>query len=110
MEVLAQSNKVLEKALDDQKQEVIVLREKTGSEIRDLRIENGELRGRTDVALALNPIIEWTHHHEAAAQQVMDWTQLHERRAQERHDAMLGVLSLIADRLGPDPNGHSAAA
>lgn len=47
-----------------------------------------ELKGRTDVALALGPVIRWT-------------TQ-HEERAQERQAALLGVLSLIAERLGPE--------
>lgn len=32
----------------------------------------------------------------------------HEQRAQERQTAILGVLSTIADRLGPDPPGASA--
>ena len=47
-----------------------------------------ELRGRTDVALALKPILEWTVHHET--------------RAQERHAGTLTVLNLIAKRLGPE--------
>jgi hypothetical protein len=54
-----------------------------------------ELKGRTDVTLALAPIVEWSGRHE--------------ERAQQRHDATLGVLGLIADRLGPD-NGRQAAA
>jgi len=83
---LSQANKVLERALSEYK-------EKTGAEIRDLRIENGELRGRTDVAIAISPVIDWTAHHE--------------RRAQERHEATLVVLDLIAKRLGPEVNGGS---
>jgi hypothetical protein len=39
---LDKSNQVLTRSLAD-------TREKLGSEIRDLRIENGELRGRTDI-------------------------------------------------------------
>lgn len=54
-----------------------------------------ELKGRTDVALALAPILKWT-------------TQ-HEERAQERQIALLGVLELIAQRLGPEQNGHAEA-
>jgi hypothetical protein len=50
-----------------------------------------ELRGRTDVALAIAPLI--------------NWSESHEHRAQERHNATLGVLGLIADRLGPETNG-----
>jgi hypothetical protein len=29
----------------------------------------------------------------------------HEERAQARHEASLGILALIAARLGPDANG-----
>lgn len=47
-----------------------------------------ELRGRTDVTVALTPLLNWTSHHE--------------ERAQERHDGTLKVLALIAERLGPD--------
>lgn len=49
-----------------------------------------ELRGRTDVALAISPLITWS--------------ESHEQRAQQRHEATLGVLELIAGRLGPDGN------
>lgn len=52
-----------------------------GGEVRDLRIENAELRERTDYAAVM------------AA---------HEETALERHKALLNVLSLIAARLGPD--------
>lgn len=52
-----------------------------GSEVRDLKIENERLRQRTDFQAVLSD---------------------HERRAQERHTATLGVLELIAARLGPD--------
>jgi hypothetical protein len=82
---LTAANHVLEQALTRD-------RDKFGAEIRDLRIENGELRGRTDVAIALMPVIEWTT--------------VHEKRAQERHDATIVVLGLIAKRLGPEPNGE----
>jgi hypothetical protein len=51
-----------------------------------------ELEGRTNVALALVPVLEWTTNHEA--------------RAQERQAALLGVLGLIAERLGPDDDRH----
>lgn len=53
-----------------------------------------ELRRSRDLTAALKPIEEWTVHHEA--------------RAQERHENMLPILQLIADRLGPDPvNGST---
>lgn len=57
-----------------------------------LRGEVAELRGRTDVTVAIVPILEWTLQHES--------------RAQDRHDASMTILGLIADRLGPEPNGH----
>lgn len=84
MSELSAANSVLERSLRDE-------RDKLGSEIRDLRVENGELRGRTDVAIALMPVIEWTT--------------VHEKRAAERHEATIVVLDLIAQRLGPEPNG-----
>jgi hypothetical protein len=62
-----------------------------GDENKELRREVSELRGRTDVAVAIMPIIEWT--------------MKHENRAQERHDSAMTILGLIADRLGPEPNG-----
>ena len=83
---LSEANKVLADRLQE-------TRDKMGAEIRDLRVENARLRGRTDVALAIN-----------------EGGTGHERRAQERHDATLVVLDLIAHRLGPDPNGHEQAA
>jgi hypothetical protein len=58
-----------------------------------------ELRGRTDVSIALKPILEWTVHHEV--------------RAQERHEeqmklqkANVTILEMVGERLGPEPNGH----
>lgn len=50
--------------------------------------EVSALKGRTDVALALAPVLEALR--------------LHEARAEERSTATLGVLDLIAQRLGPD--------
>jgi hypothetical protein len=83
---LTAANRALDKALHD-------ARDKLGSEVSELRSQNSELRGRTDVAIALTP--------------VLDWTQWHEQRAAERHAAMMVILDLIAERLGPDTNGHS---
>lgn len=66
------------------------------AKLREAEREISELRGRTDVSIAiaqaLGPIIEWSGSHE--------------KRAQERHEASLTILEMIADRLGPDPNGH----
>lgn len=67
--------------------------------INDLTAENvrlaGEvatLRARTDVALAVGPVLEALR--------------THEERAAERSDKHLAVLGLIADRLGAE---HEAA-
>lgn len=53
-----------------------------GKELRDLKAKNVELEQRTDFSAVL---------------------QVHEERATQRHAALLAVVSLIADRLGPDP-------
>jgi hypothetical protein len=63
-----------------------------GSEVRDLRVENAELKGRTDFALALEPILKWSISHEA--------------RAQERHEKSMVMFDLIAKHLGAEPNGN----
>lgn len=81
---LATANQVLEQRLQR-------AREELGGEVRDLRVENAELRGRTDVTIAIAPVIEALS--------------AHELRAQERHDGSLRVLDLIAQKLGPEPNG-----
>lgn len=52
-----------------------------------------ELRRSRDLTQALKPIEEWTTQHEI--------------RAQERHEKMLPILQMIADRLGPDPTNGS---
>lgn len=46
-----------------------------------------ELTGKTDMAMAIKPF--------------MEWATLHELRASERHDKTLVVLNLIAERMGP---------
>lgn len=46
-----------------------------------------ELTGKTDMALAVKPF--------------MEWATMHESRASERHDKTLIVLDLIAQRIGP---------
>lgn len=82
---LEQSNRVLERSLEQERQAHQATKDRMGAEIRDLRVEVGELRGRTDVALAINA-----------------WGEQHEQRAQERHIAQLNVLEMIASRLGRD--------
>lgn len=64
--------------------------------LREAEREISELRGRTDVSIAIA----------AALSPIIEWSGSHEKRAQERHEASLKILEMIADRLGPDPNGH----
>jgi hypothetical protein len=85
---LEAANRVLERELE---------KLKTSDRLKDKELS--ELRGRTDVALAIAPIVAWTEQHEARAQDRHDQA---ERRADERQVATLNVLDLIADRLGPD--------
>ena len=61
-------------------------------ELRDkvdtLTAENAELRGRTDVTLALAPF--------------MVWAESHEKHAERRSVAILDVLEMIAKELGKE--------
>jgi hypothetical protein len=57
--------------------------------------ENAELRGRTDVALAIEPVIRAVR--------------THEEQAAKRSVAMLDVLDLIATRLGKEPDDDRQA-
>lgn len=99
---LSEAGRVLEKRLAEER----AAKEALGAEVRDLRVELGEVRGRTDFATALG----------AALAPVLEWTAGHERRAQERHEKMMetsttntsrvvAILELVAERLGPEPNG-----
>ncbi len=67
------------------------IRERDGK-ISALERINAELRATKDVSIAILPVIESMKGHEV--------------RAQERHEGSMKVLALIAERLGPDPNGH----
>lgn len=58
--------------------------------VDELTRENAELRGRTDIALAMQPVLDAMSHHE--------------RQAERRSAAMLDVLDLIATRLGKEPD------
>lgn len=72
--------------------EVLTVRvHELGDEVRDLRVENAELKGRTDFALALAPILKWSGQHE--------------ERAQSRHEQTMIIMQLIAKHLGAEPNG-----
>lgn len=54
--------------------------------------ELSELRGRTDVSIAIA----------AAIGPISEWSASHEQRAQARHEAQMVIMELIASRLGPD--------
>jgi hypothetical protein len=74
---MVRANEILERSL-------VTLRERVDT----LERENAELKGRTDVAIAIERSMA-----------------AHEVRAQARHEATAVILSLIAQRLGPDVNG-----
>jgi hypothetical protein len=80
LSTLTEANRVLEKRVHE-----------LGAEVRDLKVENAELKGRTDVTMALAPMLEWSVKHE--------------ERAQERHEKTMVILGLIAKGLGQEPNG-----
>lgn len=52
------------------------------------------LVAKTDVSVAIAPLVVWST--------------AHEERAAQRHEATLAVLGLIADRLGPDREAQAA--
>lgn len=74
---LERANRVLEKRVLEQ-----------AGEIKTLTAELATLRSRTDVALAMAPVLKAL--------------ELHEREAERRALRTLAVLDLIAARLGPD--------
>ena len=77
LEELERANRVLERRVAE-------LEHENGRQATEL----ATLRGRTDVALAIAPVLEAL--------------KLHEERAAERSGRTLDVLGLIADRLGPE--------
>src|SRR5207253_9358680 len=79
---LAIANKVLEERIHQLREEYQAKVDMLGAEIRDLRVENAELRTRTDYKAVIDG---------------------HEIRAEERAGRLLTVLDLIASRLGPEP-------
>lgn len=78
MAELERANGILERAIRE-------LRER----IDALEAENAELRGRTDVAVAIERSME-----------------THEDRAQRRFEMTAVLMDMIARRLGPEPNGE----
>jgi hypothetical protein len=77
LQTLQTANRVLERRVHELEKE----RLSDKSEI-------AELRGKTDMALAVKPF--------------MEWATMHELRAAERHEKTLVVLDLIAERIGPE--------
>lgn len=77
VEGLQATNRELQRQITELKQDVSALTK-----------ENAELRGRTDVTLAIAPLISWSENHE--------------RNAAKRSEAMLDVLDMIATRLGKE--------
>lgn len=77
LSTLEQANKILDKRVHEQ-----------DAELRSLRAELETLRSRTDVALAMAPVLEALR--------------THEQHAEKRADRTYDVLNLIAHRLGPE--------
>lgn len=77
LEELERANGVLERRVNELEKE-----------IGRLTAELAAANARTDVSLAITPVLEAL--------------KLHEDRASERTDRTLAVLGLIADRLGPE--------
>lgn len=96
IESLEVANRVLEKRVKD-------LEDQVASDAKTI----AELRGRTDVAVALKPLFEWQEKHDA---QVIAWSEAHEARAQERHDKTIEVLNQIVAKLAPTPKPRARRA
>lgn len=78
IESLEAANRVLEKRIKD-------LEDQVRADARTII----ELRARTDIGIAMKPLL--------------DWSEAHEARASERHGAMLVVLEQISTNLKPPP-------
>lgn len=82
--------------------------------LRAKDVEIATLRAQTDVAIAIEPVAERivtaiAEHEQRALGELTK----HEERAIERHEAILrngaaqlNVIELVAERLGPEPNGQ----
>lgn len=79
---LEAANRVLERRVQE-----------LSTEVAALRADNAVLSAKTDFAMALSPI--------------MAWAESHERNAEKRSEAMLNLMGLLADKLGPDANGDA---
>lgn len=77
--------------LQDTNRELVRQIHQLQRENTDLRERVRSLEAQTNVATALVPVIGALEAHEA--------------RAEERHDGTLRILALVAERLGPDPDG-----
>lgn len=84
-------NRELERQIKEGNHELERQIKERDGKISALERVNAELRAEKDVTVAILPVIEAM--------------KAHEDRAQERHAGMLKVLDLIAERLGPEPNG-----
>jgi hypothetical protein len=77
LDTLQTANRVLERRVHELEQQA----KKDTAKI-------AELSGKTDMALAVKPF--------------MEWATLHETRAGQRHEGIVAVLQMIADRLGAE--------
>ena len=105
MGYLTSANRVL-------KSEIEELQKRDKQKDREL----AELQTKTDVTIALKPLLEWTQIHETSDQQrhrqtieamkaVVNALNGHEDREAERHTQFLNLVELVAERVGPEKNG-----
>jgi hypothetical protein len=80
LHTLSEANRVLERRVRDLEEQV----KRDAATI-------AQLTAKTDIAVALEPLISWTREHE-----------VHDR---EQFERILNVLDLIASRLAPEDNG-----
>lgn len=97
---LQTANTVLEKEVEELKRKVKLLEE-----------ANAELRAKTDISVAIKPVIDWTIAHEHADehrhQEVVSAFQPLILELERHTSSVLNVLELIAARLGPEPNNET---
>lgn len=81
-------------------------------EARKVIAEQKETMARLEALQIPAQVVQSLHDSADAAykrqMQIISLLEKHEQRAETRHKAMLNVLDMIAEKLGPEPNGHPA--
>ena len=101
LESLETANRVLEKRVHELEDNVRMLETKQTND--ELTI--AELRKRTDVSLAIQPLSELITAHEATEYK---WSEVAESRAAERHQQAMGVFERIAAQLNDAERARAA--